>query len=66
MRNKRAKIIRKRADILWDDDVEQLTERFGVRKRFYKLCKTMWKKHGLVISRIGVKDGKKLYLFHPR
>jgi len=64
MRGKKAKALRIRARMLWNTDIEQLSERFITFKRFYKLSKNMWKKHGLVISRIGEKDGKKLYLFH--
>jgi len=64
MRQKRAKIIRKRSKKLWDEDTEQLERLFGTLKRFTQLAKDMWIKDKLVISRIGVKDGKKLYLFH--
>jgi len=66
MRNKRAKILRKRVDMIWDDDEGQLTNLFGDKRRFYKLCKRMWKSDKLIISRIGEKNGKKLYLFHKR
>ena len=64
MRGKKAKELKRRAEVLWDADLEQLGGRFITFKRFYNLSKTMWKKHGLTISMIGEKDGKKLYLFH--